>query len=123
MSTVTNFQGESAVAFLRQYEEFNRTFNDLMEKTTDFLVEKGTEWVKGSLEDLPGFDRSLEHRGLFRPFISKNLSSLLENIKAEMPLSLSEQDLFSSELFAERLRISIFSETCLGSEWFSGFKQ
>ena len=123
MSTVTTVQEKSSVAFLLQYEEFNRSLNDLIEKTTDFLSEKGPEWVKKSLEALSGFDRSLESMNLFGPFISKNLNNLLENIKAEMPLSLSEQDLFSVELFAERLRISIFNETCLGDEWFSSFKQ
>ena len=122
MSSLNSIQESKLSMYARKYEEYNKSLECLIDKTTDFLAEKGSEWVRARLKGLQGYDRSIETSSCFMPFISKNLNCLILDIKKEMPLSPQEENLISDAIFIEQLCVSIFAETCLGNMWFFDFR-
>ena len=93
--------------------------DSLIDKATDFLTRKGDHWVKEKLSHEENFSKAKEGMWFFMPFISKNVSKLLDDEE----FSVEEKELFKSSFFIEKFQNNVFNETCLGDEWLAECKR
>lgn len=123
MSTITAISGGIPTSFILQYEKYNKEIESLIDKTSDFLANKGSDWVKEKLKNQEDYDKCIKSMNLFMPFISRSMDSLLKEVSKEMQLEEHEEKLFCDGDFKQKLKISLFNETFLGDKWHYEFNR
>lgn len=100
----------------------NNCFDGLLDKTTGFLSNKESEWIKSVLSKQEGYEIASKSLTYFIPFMERNTKTLIEEIIKEedffKKLDHQELETLNTPIFEELLSSNLFGGEKVADNWF-----